>query len=281
MRVVETVSELRKIRATLPGPVGLVPTMGSLHEGHLSLIRRARAECGGVLVSIFVNPTQFGPREDFGRYPRDLARDLRLCEDAGADVVFVPENAEIYPPDASTWVEVERLQDRWEGATRPGHFRGVATVVAKLLRMALPERAYFGEKDFQQLQVVRRLARDLFLDAEVVGCPTIRDDDGLALSSRNVFLSHEARFRALALSRALQEAQERLAAGETAAEHLRLAMEAVVRGTPGVDLDYAAVVEPTTLEPIADVTGAARALIAARVDSVHLIDNVELMPPHA
>jgi pantoate--beta-alanine ligase len=253
--------------------------MGYLHEGHLSLIRRARAECATVIVSIFVNPTQFGPSEDLTRYPRDLPRDLRLCEEAEADLVFVPTSAAMYPADSRTFVEVAGLQDMWEGASRPGHFRGVATVVAKLFRIALPRRAYFGEKDYQQLQIVRRLAQDLILDVEVVGCPIVRDADGLALSSRNVYLSPDARAHALALSRALRTAQERLASGERSATALLTAMVAVIEAASDVELDYAAIVDPATLEPVETVSSTARALLAARVDGVRLIDNTELKPP--
>jgi pantoate--beta-alanine ligase len=279
VRVVESIADLHETRSSLTGPVGLVPTMGYLHEGHLSLIRRARAECASVIVSIFVNPTQFGPSEDLTRYPRDLPRDLRLCDEAEVDLVFVPTTAEVYPADSRTFVEVEGLQDLWEGASRPGHFRGVATVVAKLFRIALPDRAYFGEKDYQQLQIVRRMAQDLMLDVEVVGCPIVRDADGLALSSRNVYLTPEARTRALALSRALRTARERVAGGERAAAALRGAMVSVIEAAPDVELDYAAVVHPATLEPIETVNSTARALLAARVDAVRLIDNTELRPP--
>jgi pantoate--beta-alanine ligase len=276
MKVVSTVARLRTERKALSHPIGLVPTMGSLHAGHLSLIERARAESGSVIVSIFVNPTQFGPNEDFARYPRDLARDLRLCEDAGVDLAFTPTEEEVYPAGSTTTVEVGELQDRWEGASRPGHFKGVATVVTKLFRMAQPDRVYFGEKDYQQLQIVRRLAADLLLDVEVVGCPTARDADGLALSSRNVYLDTEARSRALSLVRALQAAQERAARGESLTRVLQAAMVDVVSATPGVTLDYAAIVDPLTLEPVETVSGAARALIAAYVDGVHLIDNAAI-----
>jgi pantoate--beta-alanine ligase len=231
------------------------------------------------VVSIFVNPTQFGPNEDLARYPRDLPRDLRLCEEVGADLVFVPGEDEVYPPSSATFVEVEGLQDLWEGASRPGHFRGVATVVTKLFRMALPDRAYFGEKDYQQLQIVQRLARDLLLDVAVVGCPTVRDPDGLALSSRNAYLGSDDRQRARCLSKALRAAQERLAGGERDAAALVVTMEAVMGATPGVTLDYAAVVDPTTLEPLDVVRATARALIAARVGGVRLIDNAALEPP--
>jgi pantoate--beta-alanine ligase len=250
--------------------------MGSLHAGHLSLIERARAESGGVIVSIFVNPTQFGPNEDFARYPRDLARDLELCEKAGVDLAFTPADEDVYPASSTTTVEVGKLQDRWEGESRPGHFKGVATVVTKLFGMARPDRAYFGEKDYQQLQIVRRLAADLLLDVDVVACPTVRDADGLALSSRNVYLSAAARARALALFRALQAAQARAGRGERLARVLQAAMVDVVSATPGVTMDYAAIVDPLTLEPVETVPTTARALIAAYVDGVHLIDNAAI-----
>ena len=276
MHVFETVAELRAARAVAPPPVGLVPTMGYLHEGHLSLINRARAECPSVFVSIFVNPTQFGPHEDFERYPRDVARDLRLCEQAAVDVVFAPPTSEMYPPGDATSVEVGRLSQRWEGATRPGHFRGVATVVTKLFRIALPDRAYFGEKDYQQLQIVKRLAADLRLDVEIVPCPTVREADGRAMSSRNAYLDEAARARAVALSGALREAQRLVEAGERNGLVLRSAMEKVIADA-GLELDYAAVVDPETLEPVEQVEREARALIAARLSRVRLIDNMALL----
>jgi pantoate--beta-alanine ligase len=251
--------------------------MGYLHEGHLSLIRRARAECPTVVVSIFVNPTQFGPSEDLDRYPRDLPRDLRLCEEERVDLVFTPPVGEVYPDDYATFLQVDGLQDRWEGASRPGHFRGVATVVARLFQMVQPDRAYFGEKDYQQLQIVRRMARDLLLGIDIVPCETVRNADGLALSSRNAHLDPEARQRATALWAALQEAQRRLAAGERRGAALTMAMRSVVGATRGVELDYAAVVDPETLEPLETVERTARALVAARVAGVHLIDNAPLI----
>jgi pantoate--beta-alanine ligase len=279
MRVVETVADLRAALQGADQPVGLVPTMGYLHEGHLSLVTRARSESGTVVLSIFVNPTQFGPNEDFSRYPRDLPRDLKLADEAGVDLVFVPLVDEMYPPGDRTFVEVSVLQDQWEGASRPGHFRGVATVVAKLFRMVRPNRAYFGEKDYQQLQIVRRLARDLWLDLEVVGVPTVREADGLALSSRNVYLDADSRQQALLLSRALGAAQDALGDGELRGEALVETMRKVVAQSPGVDLDYAAVVDPVTLEPLDEVAGEARALVAARVGPVRLIDNMPLLAP--
>ncbi len=282
MRIVTTAADLRAARAQLGSPVGMVPTMGYLHRGHLSLIERARAESGSVIVSIFVNPTQFGPNEDFNRYPRDLPRDLELCGQAGVDVVFAPEVSEIYPPGFATYVEVTGLQDRWEGMSRPGHFRGVATVVARLFRLALPDRAYFGEKDYQQLQIVQRMARDLALDLEIIGCPTVREPDGLALSSRNAYLDAESRAHAVALYEALRAAQDRAAKGERDAAVLVSAMEDAVARHPNVTLDYAAIVEPRTLEPLTrlDHEGReGRALIAARVGGVRLIDNAPVIGP--
>ncbi len=281
MKIVSTIAEVRSALDDAARPIGLVPTMGYLHEGHLSLVARARVDCRTVALSIFVNPTQFGPEEDLTRYPRDVPRDLQLCEEAGVDLVFTPEPAEIYPPDFSSHVEVHGLQDRWEGASRPGHFRGVATVVAKLFRIVQPQFAYFGEKDYQQLQIVRRMSTDLCLDVDVVACPIIREADGLALSSRNVYLTTEDRARAATLSAALQEAQRVLASGETDAGKLGAVIAKVVSNAGGVELDYAAIVDPRTLEPIERVANEARALIAARVGGVRLIDNAALIPERA
>ena len=279
MKVLHTIAAFRAARAGVPEPLGLVPTMGALHEGHLSLVRRARAECPSVALSIFVNPTQFGPHEDLARYPRPLARDLQLAEAAGVDLVFNPAVEEMYPPGFATYVEPGGPATRWEGERRPGHFRGVATVVAKLFTITTPQRAYFGEKDFQQLVVVHRLVADLDLPVEVVGCPIVREPDGLALSSRNVYLTPEDRPRATAPYRALQEAQRQVAAGERDAARVRGAMAAVLRDTPDVSTDYAVIVDPATLEPLDHLEGPARALVAARVGGVRLIDNVALVLP--
>ena len=258
--------------------VGLVPTMGALHDGHVSLIARARAECDIVAVSIFVNPLQFGDPEDMARYPRTLERDLRVCAEAGADVVFVPTVAEMYPswpaPPATT-VSVRGASDRWEGASRPGHFDGVATVVSKLFSIAGPCRAYFGLKDFQQLAVVRRMVLDLCLPVEVVGCPIVREADGLALSSRNVRLSPAERGAATVLSRALAAGRAALAAGARSSDAVGRAMRAVAAHEPLVRLDYAVAVDAVSLEEaeaIGDLSGV-RLLIAAQVGPVRLIDN--------
>ncbi|HLH23875.1 MAG TPA: pantoate--beta-alanine ligase [Chloroflexota bacterium] len=285
MTEVGSVAALRAALAGRPRPVGLVPTMGYLHEGHVSLARRARAENATVVMSVFVNPTQFGPHEDYTRYPRDLERDRALAAAAGVDVLWVPTVEDMYPPGAQTWVEVEGLSRRWEGERRPGHFRGVATVVLKLLLAARPDRAYFGEKDYQQLLLVRQMAADLLTGVEVVGCPTVREPDGLALSSRNAYLSPGERAEAVALSEALRRAQGLLAAGERAGGALEAAMRATLAAHPGVVADYAAVVDAATLEPLPFVDRPARALVAARVGDVRLIDNAELVagkePPAA
>ena len=252
--------------------------MGALHEGHVSLMTQARAECDVVAVSIFVNPLQFGDPDDIANYPRTLERDLLVCAEAGVDVVFVPPVDEMYPswPEPpSTRVAVSGLTDAWEGASRPGHFDGVATVVAKLFAIAGPCRAYFGQKDFQQLAVVRRMAQDLSLPVEVVGCPTVREADGLALSSRNVRLSSDERRAALALARALAAGRSAVAAGERDAAAVAAAMRAVVEAEPLAALDYAAAVDATTLIEPGTIENPAtvRLLVAARVGPVRLIDN--------
>jgi pantoate--beta-alanine ligase len=281
VRVLETVAAFRAARARVAEPVGLVPTMGALHEGHLSLVGRARAACRTVALSIFVNPLQFGPAEDFTRYPRPQAEDLQLAEAAGVDVVFLPGPAEMYPDGFATTVEVAGPARRWEGEHRPGHFRGVATVVTKLLLVTTPQRAYFGEKDYQQLQVVRRLVTDLALPVEIVACPIVREADGLARSSRNVYLTADERPSAATLYHALQAGRRRVAGGERDAARVRAAMEAVLSATPGLRPEYVAVVDPESLEPLARLDRPARALLAARLGAVRLIDNAPLSGPGA
>lgn len=261
--------------------VGLVPTMGALHEGHLSLVRRARSECERVVVSIFVNPTQFGRGEDFETYPRDLERDRALLAREGADAVFSPTIEAMYgeeDPDLSSGgrasVDPGRLGQMWEGEVRPGHFRGVATIVTMLFGAVRPHRAYFGEKDYQQLVIVRRMARELQLGVEVVGCPTVREEDGLAMSSRNVYLSPEEREAALSLSRALGRCAALAREGERSAKKLEAAMLEVCGREPLVGLQYAAVVDAESLERLERLgERPARAIIAARVGRTHLIDN--------
>ncbi len=275
MRIVETRDDLRTARSGLPEPVGVVPTMGYLHEGHAALIRRARDQCASVIVTLFVNPRQFGPNEDFARYPRDFARDRALCESLGVDLLYAPSVDEVYPPGFATSVDVSGLSEQWEGAHRPGHFRGVATVVAKLLIGTRADRAYFGEKDYQQLQVVKRLVLDLEIPTAIVPCPTVREADGLALSSRNAYLTPDDRPRATALYRGLMAARSALAGGERDARRLAASISQTVVSA-GLTLDYAAVVDPTTLAPLDRVDRPARALVAARLGRVRLIDNLEL-----
>jgi len=275
LRIVETRDDLRTARSGLPEPVGVVPTMGYLHEGHAALIRRARDQCASVIVTLFVNPKQFGPNEDFARYPRDFARDRAICESLGVDLLYAPSVDEVYPPGFATSVDVSGLSEQWEGAHRPGHFRGVATVVAKLLIGTRADRAYFGEKDYQQLQVVKRLVLDLEIPTAIVPCPTVREADGLALSSRNAYLTPDDRPRATALYRGLMAARSALAGGERDARRLADSISQTVVSA-GLTLDYAAVVDPTTLVPLDRVDRPARALVAARLGRVRLIDNLEL-----
>ncbi len=258
--------------------VGFVPTMGALHEGHLSLIRRARRECNFVVVSIFVNPTQFGPNEDLDRYPRPFQRDVQLCAREGVDLVFAPDPPTMYPEGFATYVDVTRVTERYEGACRPGHFRGVATVVTKLFHIIPAHVAYFGQKDAQQVAVIRRMVADLNFPLEIVVCPTVRDPDGLAVSSRNVYLTPEQRRQALGLSRALFEAWRRFRAGERRRDALQALMHETMHAS-GVDVDYADVVDPDTFEPVDPVTDQALLIVAGRVGSTRLIDNQPLSQP--
>jgi len=256
--------------------IGFVPTMGFLHEGHMSLIHRARSENSAVAASIFVNPTQFGPREDLASYPRDPESDSAKCRDAGVDALFMPEPEGIYPAGFQTYVEVEEVSGPLCGASRPGHFRGVATVVLKLFNIVSPTRAYFGSKDYQQLQVIKTMARDLNLDTEVVACPTVREADGLAMSSRNSYLTPDQRKQAICLYAALQEAQALFTKGETQAEKYLQVMSIRIKKEPGADVDYISLVHPETLEELKTVNGPALAALAVRVGKTRLIDNMVL-----
>ena len=275
--VARTISELRRsvaeARSRGAALVGLVPTMGALHEGHLSLIRQADAECAYVVVSIFVNPTQFGPAEDFSRYPRDLERDLAQAAQAGADVAFVPAAEEMYLPHHSTWVEVEGLTNGLCGAARPGHFRGVATIVAKLLNACGPDRAYFGQKDAQQLAVIRRMVRDLNMAVDIVACPIVREADGLAMSSRNVYLSARERAQAPALRRALIRAEELVEAGERQAAVLERAMSEILAEAETGSVEYVAIVDAVDLQPLGRLTGDCLLALAVRFGTTRLVDN--------
>jgi pantoate--beta-alanine ligase len=256
--------------------VGFVPTMGALHEGHLSLIDAARAECDRVVISVFVNPTQFGAGEDFDKYPRPLERDLELASGRGCDWAFVPEPAEIYPPGFDSYVDVGAVAVPWEGAARPGHFRGVATVVLKLFELVPADRAFFGRKDYQQTLVVERLVADFNLATAIRVCPIIRDADGLALSSRNAYLSADERRRALALSRALRLAEALYAQGERSAEAVRRKMLAEMAAVGGVEVEYVAIVRDGTVEAVTEVDGPTTVAIAARVGRTRLIDNCRI-----
>ena len=275
MNVVETVAGMDSARAALSGAVGLVPTMGALHDGHLSLVRKARADSDHVVVSVFVNPTQFGPQEDLQTYPRDMHRDLRLLEAEGVDIVFAPSTGEMYPPGFDEWVEVRGpLTATLEGAFRPQFFRGVTTVVARLLRIVQPHRAYFGEKDAQQLRVVRRMVREQGLPVEIVAMPTVREPDGLAMSSRNAYLSPEERRAALVAPRALELAKDMVeCGGEKDVARLKQAMERHIRREPLVRIDYIAVTDCETLEELAVIERPALLLLALRVGATRLIDN--------
>jgi pantoate--beta-alanine ligase len=277
MHTARTVADFRARRGSLPAPLGLVPTMGYLHAGHRSLIDAARRDCAAVAVSIFVNPTQFGPNEDFERYPRDEARDLAMCEAAGVDLVLMPSVEEIYPPGATTSVRVAGLTSVLEGAHRPGHFDGVATVVMKLFDVVRPDRAYFGRKDAQQLLVIRRMARDLLLPVEVVGCPIVREPDGLALSSRNVYLSAEGREQALSLSRGLRMAEAAFSDGMRDADELRAIVRRQIEAQPLARIDYVSLADAETLaEAEGKVKAPSLLSLAVRFGDTRLIDNVTL-----
>ena len=255
-------------------PAGFVPTMGALHEGHMSLVHAAMAECRPVVASIFVNPTQFGPSEDFQKYPRTLAQDSKNLEDAGIDTLFAPAAEEIYPRGFRTWVNVEGLSERLGGRARPGHFRGVTTVVLKLLEIVQPQKAFFGRKDAQQARLIRQMARDLHLDSEIVVCPIVREPDGLAMSSRNAYLSPEERRAATVLYRALDGARRAIARGERDALRLVAAMREVLRTERLADPDYVELVDAETLEPMTRLRGVCFALLAVRIGATRLIDNL-------
>ncbi|NJC94984.1 MAG: pantoate--beta-alanine ligase [Anaerolineae bacterium] len=276
MRTISTLDELRSARLSLDGTVGLVPTMGFLHEGHLSLIRRAKEECDHVIVSIFVNPTQFGPNEDLAKYPRDIDRDLKLIEPLGTDLVWMPTAEIMYPQGYQTWVEVEAMTKPLEGAMRPGHFRGVTTVVAKLFNGVQPNKAYFGQKDALQAAVIRHMVRDLIFPIEVVVCTIVREADGLAMSSRNVYLDPEGRKAATVLFRSLSAAKEMYEAGERNAEKLRGRMKEVLAGEPLADVQYVSCADYDTLEELDVVKGKTLLSMAVFVGKTRLIDNFVL-----
>jgi pantoate--beta-alanine ligase len=256
--------------------LGLVPTMGALHEGHLSLVRAAKARCDVVAVSIFVNPTQFGPTEDLSKYPRQFDRDRQLLEKGGVDVVFAPSVEEMYSDGQVSWVLVEGLSEKLDGRSRPGHFRGVTTIVAKLFHIIEPDAAFFGQKDAAQLAVIHRMVRDLNFPVEIVACPIVRESDGLAMSSRNAYLNREERGRALVLRRSLQQVQQEFQAGERIATKLISAAKEVFAREPQVVLDYFEIVDPDTLDPVERISRETLVAVAAYVGSTRLIDNLVL-----
>jgi len=256
--------------------LGFVPTMGALHEGHLSLVRAAKARCNVTAVSIFVNPLQFAPTEDLAKYPRPLERDAGMLEQLGVDLLFLPTPDEMYPPGAQTHVLVGELSDKLDGASRPGHFRGVATVVTKLFEIVRPDCAFFGQKDAAQVAVLRKLVNDFDMDVEIVVCPIVREKDGLAMSSRNIYLSQEQRRQALVLRRALMRVQTLPDQGERDAVKLIEAGKQVIAEEPAARLDYFAVVDPNTLDPVVDVTRGALVAVAAYFGTTRLIDNILL-----
>ena len=274
MKVLESLGELRQARASLPEPVGLVPTMGFLHDGHLSLVEKARQECRTVAVSVFVNPTQFGPTEDFAAYPRDLPRDLASLKAAGVDLVWTPAPEVIYPPGFQTWVTVEGVSQGLEGERRPGHFRGVATIVTKLFHAFQPQKAYFGQKDAQQAAVIRRLTADLDFPTEIVVCPTVREPDGVAMSSRNTYLDPDERRAATVLYRALEAGRRANAAGERDADRLRQILQAVLAEEPRAEVQYVSAADPNTLQELHGPVESALLSLAVFIGKTRLIDNV-------
>lgn len=277
METIHTVEWMKQVahQARVEGSlVGFVPTMGALHEGHLSLVRAARRQCHPVVVSVFVNPMQFGPREDFATYPRQIEADRELLAHEGVDYLFAPEAAAIYPDGFRTYVTVEGLSERLEGRLRPGHFRGVATVVLKLLEIVQPRFAYFGRKDAQQARLVRQMVADLNLSAEIVVCPIVREPDGLAMSSRNAYLHGDERHAATVLYRALDAARARIAHGERDAAQLEGVLRQVLGSEPLASADYAEIVDADTFEGVARLRGTCLALVAAHVGATHLIDNL-------
>ena len=276
MQVVKTIPELRALRQKLSGTVGFVPTMGYLHEGHLALVNRARTENSAVIVSIYVNPAQFGVGEDFGAYPRDLNRDLELLEGEGVDVIFVPSDGEMYPPGFSSWVHVEKVTERLEGASRPGHFRGVATVVAKLFNMVAPAKAYFGQKDAQQVVVIKRMVADLNMGIEMVLVPTLRESDGLAIGSRNICLGPEERRAAAILFKALTLARRLGQEGEKDVDRIRRRMISLIEQEPLARIDYVSLADAETLAELDLIDRPALASLAVWIGKTRLIDSMPL-----
>ncbi len=274
MITVESIPDLRRVRADLPSPVGLVPTMGFLHDGHLSLVEKASNECASVVVSIFVNPTQFGPQEDFSAYPRDLPQDLDLLNQYGVNLVWIPVTEEMYPPGFQTWVQVDNLSLHLEGKMRPGHFQGVTTIVTKLFTAVQPDKAYFGQKDAQQTVIIKRLILDLNIPVAIVICPIMREDDGLAMSSRNVYLNANERKAAPVLNRALKNAENAFLHGVNDAEQLRNIMIETIKEEPLATMQYVSCADPDTLEELTGPIIKGLLSMAVNFGKTRLIDNV-------
>jgi len=276
MKVIEKIDDMKRLRQQLAEPVGFVPTMGYLHKGHLALVRWARTENPSLVVSIFVNPTQFAPQEDFNQYPRDTERDLALLEKERVDIVFMPSVDEMYPPQFNSWVEVDKVTERLEGASRPGHFRGVTTVVAKLFNIIQPTRAYFGQKDAQQLVVIKKMVAELNMNLEIVTVPTMREPDGLAISSRNTYLNPEERKAATVLYQAISLAQKLWLQGETNAQAIRQQMLTLIQKQPLATIDYISIAGTKTLDELDTVKAPALVSLAVKIGNTRLIDNVVL-----
>ena len=275
MKIAKTIPEMKALRRTVTGDVGFVPTMGYLHEGHLSLAKRARIENTTVVTSIFVNPTQFAPNEDFKMYPRDLERDLALLKET-TDIVFIPENGEMYPSHYSTWVTVDGMTDYLEGKQRPGHFRGVSTIVAKLFNLVEPTQAYFGQKDAQQVNVIRKMVRDLNMNLKVVVCPTVREKDGLAMSSRNTYLNTQERQAATVLYRSFTLAETIWRNGERNTGKIKDRMIALISAEPLAKIEYVSIADNDTLQELECIESSALISLAVRVGKTRLIDNIIL-----
>jgi pantoate--beta-alanine ligase len=277
MKVVESISEMKQIRRAMKGTVGFVPTMGYLHEGHLELARRAKAGNDNVVVSIFVNPTQFGPSEDYASYPRDIPRDISMLTGVGVDFVFMPSAAEMYPAHFNSWVDVEKVTGLLEGASRPGHFRGVATVCNKLFNIVSPNKAYFGQKDAQQCIVIKRMVSDLNMNLDVVVVPTVREPDGLAMSSRNTYLKPDERKAAVVLSKSLNLAMKMWSNGDRDAQHIRASMRELIQKEPLVDrIDYISIANMDTLEELDEIKTPTVISLAVKIGKPRLLDNIIL-----
>lgn len=275
MKIIDTISAMKAERNSLDEPLGFVPTMGYLHEGHISLVKRSREENKTVAASIFVNPTQFGPNEDFENYPRDTERDLKLLEPY-TNIVFMPSADDLYPAGYNSWIDVEGLTDKLEGASRPTHFRGVTTIVAKLFNILEPTRAYFGQKDAQQLAVIKKMVKDLDMNLEVIACPTIREPDGLAMSSRNSYLKPDERKAATVLYQSLKLAEKLYSEGERDSTKIRREMTALIRQQPAANIDYISVADNETLGEVEEITRPVLVSLAVKIGKPRLIDNIVL-----